>query len=128
MQRARDVFFPISDWLPAYLLTVAIEAPIIWLGFKSAEPSAWRLAVLFLFANLATHLVVWYVMTQLFDATTSEYVVASEGWAIGAEAIFFAAAIRGISAARAFGVAVTANVASAAVGVLVMTPWPDLRS
>jgi len=53
-------------------------------------------------------------------------VLASEGWAIGGEALFYGAAIRGISSGRAVAVAVVSNLASAAAGAIVTTPWPSL--
>jgi hypothetical protein len=120
------VFFPVSEWFPAFLLTVAVEAPVVGVLLRAVERSLARLAVLFVFANLATHLVVWYVMTQLFLVTTPEYVLASEGWAIAGEALFYVAAIRGLSARRAVGVAVVANLASMVAGRLVFAAWPDL--
>jgi hypothetical protein len=121
------MFFPVSEWFWSYLLTVAIEAPIVWLAFRSMETSLPRLAVLFLVANLATHLVVWYVWTQVFDVSSLEYVIASEAWAVLAEAVFYGAAIRGSPAARTVGVAVGANLASAIAGAIVTTPWPLLN-
>lgn len=120
------MFFPISEWFASYLLTLAVEVPIVWLAFKSAEISLPRLAVLFIFGNLATHLAVWYVWTQLLVISTPEYVLASEGWAIAGEALFYGAAIRGIAIRWAVGVAVGANLASAAAGAIVATLWPSL--
>ena len=122
----RVVFFPISEWLPSFLLTLIVEAPIVWLLLRTAEPDLPRLAVLFFFANLATHLAVWYVATQLFDPGAVAYTVASEGWAIAAEAVFYVAAIRGITVVRAVGVAIGANLASAATGAVVTALWPNL--
>lgn len=120
------MFFPISEWFGSFLLTLAIEAPIVWLAFGATELSLPRLAVLFIFANLATHLAVWYVWTQLLVVSTPEYVLASEGWAVGGEAVFYAAAIRGIAGRRAVVVALLANLASAAAGAIVATPWPSI--
>jgi len=120
------MFFPVSEWFGSYVLTLVVEAPIVWLALRPAEPSLPRLAVLFVFGNLATHLAVWYVWTQLLVVSTPEYVLVSEGWAIAAEALFYAAAIRGIAIRRAVGVAVGANLASAAAGTIVTTLWPSL--
>ena len=61
---------------------------------------------------------VWYVATQLFEVGTIEYVVVAEAWAIGAEAVFYMAAVRGLSFARSLVVAATANLASFLVGRL----------
>jgi hypothetical protein len=126
--RAHTMFFPISEWFGSFVLTLAVEAPIVCFAFRNAEIGLPRLAVLFVFANLATHLAVWYVWTQIFDVASPEYVVASETWAALAEAIFYGAAIRGITTARAIGVAVAANLASAVAGAIVTTLWPTLLS
>jgi hypothetical protein len=120
------VFFPVAEWFPAFLLTLLVEAPIVGILLRSAEPNLARLAALFVFANLATHLVVWYVLTQLFLITTLEYVLVSESWAIAAEALFYVVAFRGLSTRRAIGVGFAANVASAVAGRVVFTVWPNL--
>lgn len=119
------MFFPLSEWAPAFLLTVAVEAPIVGFMLRKAEPNLWRLAVLFLFANLATHLTVWYVLTQLI-AAPDPYVAISEAWAIGGEALFYVAAIRGLRPGRAIAAAVVANLASFVAGRTVLELWPDL--
>jgi hypothetical protein len=120
------MYFPISGWFAAFVLTLTIEAPIVAILLRRAEPDRVRLGVLIVFANLATHPMVWYVFTQLFLVGTLEYVLAAEGWAIAAEAVFYAAAIRGLSARRAIGVAVAANAASFLVGRLIDQLWPEL--
>lgn len=120
-----DVFFPLSEWVPAFLLTVAVEAPIVGILLRQAEPSLWRLAVLFLFANLATHLAVWYVLTQLIAAPIP-FVAIAEAWAIGGEAVLYVAAIRGLSPGRAIAATVIANLASFLAGRVVFAIWPDL--
>jgi len=120
------MYFPISDWFPAFLLTLAVEAPIVAFLVRRAEPDLLRLGVLIVFANLATHLVVWYVITQLLLVGTLGYTLVAETWATAAEAVFYKAAIRGLSVRRAIAVAVAANAASWAVGRLMGGLWPDL--
>jgi hypothetical protein len=110
------VFVPVSDWFPAFLVTVAVETPIVVYLLRAHEPDIPRLIVLILFANLATHLAVWYVFTQLFLVGTVEYTIAAEAWAVSAETVFYKAAVGSASWRRAFGVALVANVASFAVG------------
>ena len=44
---------------------------------------------LVVFANLITHPAVWFIFTQLFLVGTPEYVVTSEAWAVGLEALFY---------------------------------------
>ena len=120
------MFFPVSEWFPAFVLTLAVEAPIVAILLRPTGYEPLRIAVLFVFANLATHLVVWYVLTDLLVVGSAEYVAVAEGWAIAAEAIFYAAAFREISARRAVTVSVVANLASFVVGRLLVGFWPDL--
>ena len=93
------MFFPISGWFTAFVLTLAIEIPIAAFLLRRAEPHRLRLVVLIVFANLATHPAVWYVFTQPFLVGTLEYTLAAEAWAISAEAVFYWAAIRGLPGA-----------------------------
>ena len=120
------MFFPVSGWFAAFVMTLATEAPVVAILLRRAEPDRVRLAILVVFANLATHPLVWYVFTQLFLVGTLEYVVAAETWAIAAEAVFYAAAIRGLSPRRAIVVSVAANAASFLAGRLIGQLWPEL--
>jgi hypothetical protein len=120
------VFFPADIWFRAFLLTLAVELPIVALLLRRFEPSWPRLLVLILFANLASHPAVWFVFTQLFLMGTWSYVIAAEGWAVGTEALFYWAAFRGVSARRAVAVSLVANAASFLVGRLSVAVWPDL--
>src|SRR5687768_16808894 len=106
------MFFPVSDWLPAFIITVALEGPVVLYLLRRAEPSLVRLGVLVVFANLATHPVVWYVITQLMLVGTPPYVLVAETWAIAAEALFYGTAIRGLSVRRAIATAVAVNATS----------------
>ncbi|MEO5940604.1 MAG: hypothetical protein ABIZ72_06485 [Candidatus Limnocylindrales bacterium] len=120
------MFFPISGWFAAFVLTLVIELPITAWFLRRVEPDLSRRVVLIAFANLATHLAVWYVFSQLFVIRTIEYVLAAEGWAIGAEAVFFFVAFRGLAARRAIAIALVANGLSFAIGRIVGGIWPDL--
>ena len=115
------VFFPISEWLPAFGLTLVIEWPIVVLLVRRLEPDLVRLSVLVVTVNLATHLAAWYVLTQLLSIASPVYVLVAESWAMAAEAVFYVAAIRGLTAGRAVGVALTANLTSFVVGRGVFT-------
>ena len=120
------MFFPVSSWFAAYLLTLGVEAPVVIAFVRPDRSELPRLTVLFVMANLATHLTVWYVLTQLLLVGTPEYVAVAEMWAIAAEAAFYVAAIRRLKPARAFALAVVANVASAVVGQLAFAVLPQL--
>jgi len=120
------MYFPISAWFAAFVLTVAIEAPVVAFLLRPAEPSLVRLGGLIVFANLSTHLVVWYVLSQILLLGTLGYTVVAETWATAAETVFYLAAIRGLSARRAITVAVAANATSFLAGRLIGALWPDL--
>ena len=120
------MFFPISDWFAAFAVTVAIELPIVLFLVRRIETDLLRLGILIVFANLATHLAVWYVFTQVLLVGTTGYTLVAETWAIAGEAVFYWAAIRGLSARRALAIAVVANVSSFIVGRVVAVLWPDL--
>jgi hypothetical protein len=118
------MFFPVSEWFAAFVLTLAVELPVAAWLLRRAEPDLLRRCALIVFASLVSHPAVWFVFTQLFFVGTPEYVVAAEAWAIGIEALFYAVTIRGLAPSRALAVSVAANVASFAVGrLLVAAGW-----
>jgi hypothetical protein len=120
------MFFPVSGWFAAFVLTLVIELPIAAFLLRRFEPDVVRRVVLIGYANLATHLAVWYVFSQLFLIGTIQYVLAAEAWAIGAEAVFFFVAFRGLSLGRAVVVALLANVVSFAIGRIVGGIAPEV--
>jgi hypothetical protein len=115
---------PASGWLAAFVLTVAVEVPVVVLILRRSEPDLRRLALLVLFANLATHPIVWYVISQPFLIGTPAYLLVAEAWAIGAEAVFYVITVPLPSWRPAAAAAGAANVASFLVGQLVVTIWP----
>ena len=120
------MFFSVADWFPAFLLTLTVELPVCLLLLGRVEPGPRRLAGLVLFANLATHPIVWFVVTQLLLVGTPEYVLAAEGWAFGAEALFYLLALRGITVRRAAAASLAANLASFLIGRLVLAVLPEV--
>lgn len=114
------MFFPASEWLAAFLLTLAIEVPIGLVLLRQAEPDLRRLFFLVIFANLVTHPAVWFIFTQLFLVGTPQYTLAAEAWAVVVEAIFYFVTISGLAPTRAVAVAVVANAASFVIGRLVI--------
>ena len=120
------MYIPVDVWFRAFLLTVAVEAPIVALLLRRWEPSWPRLLALIFFANLASHPAVWFVFTELLVIGTPGYLMVAEGWAIGCEALFYWAAFRGLPVRRAIVVSLVANAASFAVGLLVAAVWPEL--
>lgn len=120
------MYFAVSAWFAAFVLTVVVELPIVWVLVRRQEPSALRLGALVVFANLATHPAVWFIFTQLFLVGTWSYVLVTETWAIGVEALFYFLAVRGLHPRRALAVSLVANVASYCVGLVVGVLWPGL--
>jgi hypothetical protein len=120
------MYFPVSGWFAAFVLTLTVEIPIVTFLLRRAEPELLRRGILIVFANLATHPVVWYVISQLLLVGTPGYTLSAETWAIAAEAVFYWVAIRGLSLRRAIGIAVVANVASFALGRLAGALSPEL--
>lgn len=118
------MFFPVEEWFAAFVLTVVVELPIVVVLLAPAEPAPWRRAAVGLLANVASHPIVWYVLSQLLLVGTTAYVAAAEGWAIAAEAACYAIAVRGITLRRAVAVSVAANAASYLVGQLVHQAMP----
>jgi hypothetical protein len=87
------MYFPVSGWFAAFVLTLAIEAPIVWLLLRRAEPDPLRIGLLIAFANLATHPAVWFIVPQLLLIGTLAYTVGAEIWAVAAEAVFYWAVV-----------------------------------
>jgi hypothetical protein len=120
------MFFPVSAWFAAFVMTLTVETPVVAFILRRAEPNLVRLGILIVFANLATHLAVWYVITQLLLVGTLGYTIVAETWAMAAEAVFYWAAIHGISVRKAIGVAVVANGLSFLVGLVAGEPLLEL--
>ena len=120
------MFFPADDWFRAFLLTLVVEVPVATLLLRRFEADLRRTAALVVFANLASHPLVWYVWSQVFLMGTPEYVVAVEAWAIGVETVFYVVAFRGLGFGRAALVSMVANLASFAVGRIVTQVLPEV--
>lgn len=120
------MFFPVEHWFRAFLLTLVVEIPVATFLLRRAEPDRLRLVLLVVFANLATHPLVWFVWTQVFLVGTPEYLVVAEAWAVAAEAVFYWAAFRAAGWRRAIAIAVVANVTSFVVGSVAGEIWPGV--
>lgn len=105
-------------WLVAFLITVAVEAPIVVALTRRSGGGAPRRFGLALFAQLATHPLVWFVFPRLVGLTGRTSLLLSELWAWLAEAIFYALVFTDLPVVRALGISALANGASVAVGLL----------
>ncbi len=112
------MYFPISDWFGAFVVTLAVEAPLVVFLVRRVDSDLPRLGILIVCTNLATHLAVWYVFSQLLLIGTPAYTLIAEAWAFAAEAVCYWAAIRGLSARQAIVVSLVANLSSFVVGRL----------
>jgi hypothetical protein len=56
----QDRAYPAEQWGFAFFLTIALEAPIYWLGLRT-KLSLRRIAAVILILNLLTHPAVWYL-------------------------------------------------------------------
>jgi hypothetical protein len=112
------MFFPVEEWLSAFVLTLVVETPIVVAVLRRAEPELLRLALIAVIANLATHPAVWFVFTQLFLVGTAPYVFTAEAWAVAAEAAVYLVVIRGVEPRRAVTASVLANTASIVAGLI----------
>ena len=119
------MYFPISRWFVAFVVTLVVEAPVVVALVRRTEPDLLRLGIVVVFANLVTHLAVWYVITQLLLVGTWQYLLVAETWAVLAETIIYWAAVGGLALSRALAVAVVANVASFTVGRVLFELWPQ---
>ncbi|MBL8359834.1 MAG: hypothetical protein JNN18_05015 [Rubrivivax sp.] len=95
-------------WLPAFVLTEVIEAPIYRLGVRASWAGA-------LLASALTHPLVWFVFPALFEDALGYWpmVALAEVFAVGVEAAWLAH--RG--ARRPLVWSAVANAASVAVGL-----------
>ena len=105
-------------WLVAFLITAGVEAPVVVALTRDVPVRAVRRFLLAVFAQLATHPLVWFVFPRLVGLTGRTSTLLSEVWAWLAEALFYALVFPGLPAARALGVSALANGASIVAGLL----------
>ena len=122
-------------WMPfAYLITVAIETPILLIGLSARHPYGRRLFA-GLWLTACTYPLLWMVLPALLDPTTQRaaYLAVGETFVAVAEcALFWLAfgtreAWRTKSTVRDFAAIVLANLASFGLGeVINHTGWLPL--
>lgn len=104
-------------WLCAFLMTVAIEVPLVVALTRDAG-ARWPRRALFAFlAQVITHPVVWFVFPFLPGLTPTAAFITSELWACLAELAWYAATRTAPSALRATAISALANGASLAAGL-----------
>jgi hypothetical protein len=105
-------------WFLAFLITVAVEAPIVLALTRDSDVPLARRFALVVFAQLATHPLVWFVFPYIVGLTGHTATLLSELWAWLAEAVFYVLVLRGLAPARALAISALANGASVLAGVV----------
>ncbi|MFI5302139.1 MAG: hypothetical protein ACHREM_28950 [Polyangiales bacterium] len=108
---------PLGAWLRAFALTCAIELPVVLLLTRELGIDVRRRALLALFAQLATHPLVWHVFPYIPGLTGWQAFVASELYAWMAEAILYATAWPTLRLSRALAISAVANGLSLSIGL-----------
>jgi hypothetical protein len=107
-----------GGWLYAFLLTAAIEIPVV-LVLTYGNAISWRRRASFgLLAQLVTHPFVWFIFPTIPGITGRTALTLSELYAWFAEAAVYALAGVAPTSLSALGVAGVANGLSLAVGLL----------
>ncbi len=106
----------VAAWLIAFALTASSEMAVVgWLG-RRLEPCLARRLALSVYANLATHPVVWFVVPTLIPHWATATLV-SEIWAWVAEAAFYRLTLRAAGWRAAVGLSLAANLSSFGLGL-----------
>jgi hypothetical protein len=116
----------VAAWAKAFAFTLIVEVPIVVWLLRRDDRRVARRVTFAIYANLATHPIVWFVFPRWIAARTAS-VAASEVFAVVVETIAMAVALR-VSGRRAAWVAAViaiANGASLGVGLAVRaaTGW-----
>lgn len=119
----------VTMWLLAFLLTLAIEVPLVLLltespvgdfqGSQSVMPRR-KVACLAAVAQLMTHPAVWFLFPHIPWMSHGTSFVLSEVWAWTAEAALYAFMAVAPSTLRAIAVSALANGASLAIGLVIL--------
>jgi hypothetical protein len=105
-------------WFHAFALTLAVELAVAFPLLRDAEPSRFRRVVAIVFANLASHPIVWFVIARVVTPSTLAIPVA-EAWAVASEAVFYGLVFPSMGRLGALGVSAVVNAASFTVGLVV---------
>jgi hypothetical protein len=118
----------VRAWLEAFIVTVAVEAPIVLALTREVKLGWSKRLALIVFAQLATHPLVWFVFPRIAGLRGSTALMLSEAWAWLAEAVFYALTLPGVRPTRAGGVSALANGASVLAGVIIRAAWPNFAA
>ncbi|HET9954200.1 MAG TPA: hypothetical protein VFQ61_06840, partial [Polyangiaceae bacterium] len=110
----------VTSWVHAFLITMTIEllvgVPLLGKSRPGAAPDPlWRRAGAVVFAQLASHPLVWFVLPEL-HLRRSNYALVAETWAVVSELVLYRLVFVDLSWSRVLGVSALANGVSFAVG------------
>jgi hypothetical protein len=108
---------PVGAWFAAFLITLTVEAPIVLALTRAADMEIARRFGIIVFAQLATHPLVWFVFPRIVGLRGSTALSLSELWAFVGEATLYALAFRGVTVTRAAAASALANGGSLLAGV-----------
>jgi hypothetical protein len=108
---------PVGAWFAAFLVTFAVEAPIVLALTRGSATGGARRLGLVLFAQLSTHPLVWFVFPYIVGLRGDTATMLSEVWAWLGEAALYALAMRDVTLTRALGASALANGASVLAGL-----------
>lgn len=115
---------PITDWLVAFVWTLALEQPVYWLLLRDRFPTRWWApAAIVLVVNSVTHPALWY-LAPYFEPYWS-WLLVCESAVVLVETLLVRAAVGVLSGPRgAWGLAaasaLAANVGSTVIGMLLL--------
>ena len=107
-------------WLWAFLLTIAIEVPIV-VGLTRGSSLAWpKRGAVAVVGQVMTHPLVWFVFPAMPGITGRTGLTLSELWAWLAEAMLYGLTGVAPTVLQAIGVSAIANALSLGVGSLLL--------
>jgi hypothetical protein len=105
----------VALWARAFAYTLGLELVVAVPLLRASEPSRGRRLGAVVFANLASHPIVWFVVPAL--GLGRAQVPVSEAWAVACEACIYALVMTRASRLRALTVALVANGVSFGMGM-----------
>lgn len=112
------------SWIIGFTLTLLIELPLASWMLKEHEVGRWRRLLLILFANVATHPLVWFFFPGI-PLTHAARVTLSELWAFGAEALFYWVVLERMGKRSAVLTSLLANGTSFVLGWLIVSRFAN---
>lgn len=95
-------------WLSAFLFTAAVEVPVVILLLRSTGKPVWRLLILAIVAQCASHPAVWFIFPTL-GLKYWNMILVAESWAVLSETVIYFGLNDKVKLSRALLVSLFAN-------------------